>query len=175
MGLSERACNICDQEFMPRYRNKGFHCSVKCYKKERYKKFPVRRSVEKRKRDTKWMKEYRNNNRDRVLSIERLSRARARERLGEKKWKERQKNYNLKRYGLSLDNYNKLLKEQDGLCAICQTVPEKSHHFHVDHNHDTGEIRGLLCFLCNYAMAAVDKKEDWCRKAAVYASGRRSI
>jgi len=38
-----------------------------------------------------------------------------------------------------------MLAEQDGLCAICRTAPAA----HVDHDHDPGKVRGLLCFNCN--------------------------
>ena len=38
-----------------------------------------------------------------------------------------------------------MLADQDGLCAICRTAPAA----HVDHDHDTGAVRALLCFNCN--------------------------
>jgi hypothetical protein len=49
------------------------------------------------------------------------------------------------RYGISERDYNELLRLQAGLCAICAERPAR----HVDHCHETGEVRGLLCFACN--------------------------
>ena len=49
------------------------------------------------------------------------------------------------RYGIPLDAYDILLKEQEGLCAICKERKKLV----LDHDHSTGEIRGLLCANCN--------------------------
>jgi len=57
------------------------------------------------------------------------------------------------KYKLSLGGYNKLLESQDNKCAVCkldQSFFKKN--FAVDHNHDTGEIRGLLCTNCNQGL-----------------------
>jgi hypothetical protein len=55
------------------------------------------------------------------------------------------------KYGITLDDYDKMLLAQNGKCKICNTSnpggPGKS--FAVDHNHNTLEIRGLLCNNCN--------------------------
>ena len=55
-----------------------------------------------------------------------------------------------KRYGISLVEYNNLFMSQNGCCKICgihQTADSRK--FAVDHNHKTGQIRGLLCASCN--------------------------
>jgi hypothetical protein len=57
-----------------------------------------------------------------------------------------------KAYGMSEDDYNNLLEKQNGVCGICGTDKSwnnKTSHFYVDHCHDTGKIRGLLCNGCN--------------------------
>jgi hypothetical protein len=59
-------------------------------------------------------------------------------------------------YGISVEDYNKLLEFQDGVCAVCKQSSDKN--FHVDHNHVTGEVRGLLCQACNKAIGFL--KED---------------
>jgi len=51
-------------------------------------------------------------------------------------------------YGLSLQSYDKMLADQNGVCAICKEEPG-THWLVVDHNHKTGKIRGLLCWRCN--------------------------
>jgi hypothetical protein len=54
--------------------------------------------------------------------------------------------YHLKRrYGITAVEADRLLHEQDGVCAICKTAPA----VHVDHDHATGAVRALLCFNCN--------------------------
>ncbi len=53
-------------------------------------------------------------------------------------------------YNLPLEKYNKMFEEQNGCCAICnghQSTFKKA--LHVDHDHETGKIRGLLCNSCN--------------------------
>ena len=56
----------------------------------------------------------------------------------------------LKRKGITPEDYDKMLAEQDGRCAICRTdKPRSGRAFAVDHNHRTGKGRGLLCESCN--------------------------
>lgn len=60
------------------------------------------------------------------------------------------------KYGLTLDAYAALLAKQGGGCAICQaTIGEvkRNRRLFVDHDHQTGEVRGLLCGRCNTAIA----------------------
>ena len=53
-------------------------------------------------------------------------------------------------YNLTVDEYNKMLLSQDDRCACCGShKSEFKRRLHVDHDHVTGEIRGLLCTLCN--------------------------
>lgn len=51
-------------------------------------------------------------------------------------------------FGLSKDDWNHLMNVQGGRCAICRNPP-KTKRFDTDHNHQTGEVRGLLCSRCN--------------------------
>jgi hypothetical protein len=59
-------------------------------------------------------------------------------------------------YGMSIGEYERLLEAQNGKCAICgATKPgERIQHFVVDHDHQTGCIRGLLCNLCNVLLGS---------------------
>lgn len=52
-----------------------------------------------------------------------------------------------KTYGITLEDYNYMVTEQNGMCAICKKHVDKG--LCVDHNHLTGKIRGLLCRTCN--------------------------
>ena len=51
---------------------------------------------------------------------------------------------------MNLDEYSKLLKDQKGRCAICNAKKSTlNQRFHIDHDHTTRKIRGLLCYSCN--------------------------
>ena len=56
--------------------------------------------------------------------------------------------YLRREYGITLEDYNGLLSRQGGRCRICL----KKYKLHVDHNHKTGRVRGLLCFRCNFGL-----------------------
>jgi hypothetical protein len=56
-----------------------------------------------------------------------------------------------KKYSITLSLYNQLLDYQRGVCATCGRKP-KTRSLAVDHNHDTGEPRGLVCWHCNSAI-----------------------
>lgn len=66
------------------------------------------------------------------------------------------KQESLRQYGLTLESYDKLLQEQNGVCKICYTNDPRGQstagRFYVDHNHKTGKVRGLLCNDCNTAI-----------------------
>ncbi len=71
-----------------------------------------------------------------------------------------------KALGVSDERYAELLAEQGGHCALCPTEP-KTRRLHVDHDHTTGRIRGLLCYSCNRILTA-RATESWLLRAAVY-------
>lgn len=74
-----------------------------------------------------------------------------------KRWNEQTGKWTrrLKKYGLSKDDFIAMLKKQNNSCAICETDNLGFYgEFHVDHNHLTGEIRGLLCPKCNVGIGA---------------------
>ncbi len=56
-----------------------------------------------------------------------------------------------RKYNITLEDYNKLLDKQNSVCAICGRTEMNNANkvLCVDHNHNTGAIRGLLCGLCN--------------------------
>ena len=63
-----------------------------------------------------------------------------------------------RRYGITLEDYDRMLETQGGGCAICGRPPRTDISLHVDHDHETGRIRGLLCFPCNNTLG--DFKDD---------------
>src|SRR5262252_2813555 len=60
-----------------------------------------------------------------------------------------------KKYGLSRERYERMLKSQCGACAICGIKP-KGRRLAVDEDHETESIRGLLCLLCNLMLGYAD-------------------
>ena len=69
-----------------------------------------------------------------------------------------------RRYGLTLEAVDRLLQDQSGLCAICGVADPE----HVDHCHQTGRVRGLLCFNCNGGLGQFKDDADMLRAAATY-------
>jgi len=76
----------------------------------------------------------------------------------------------MKKYGLSPEDYNKMVTLQKGLCAICKHPPNKGNLF-IDHNHSTGKVRGLLCHKCNIALGHVDNSVATLRAVIKYLAG----
>ena len=77
----------------------------------------------------KYNKKYRDNNKDKIKNSKLLT-----------------------RYGITLDDFNKMLKSQDNKCAICLQKLKLGRSTHVDHCHSTNKVRGLLCVKCNLAL-----------------------
>ena len=75
--------------------------------------------------------------------------------------------------GLSLDDYERMLKAQGGRCAICRQPPNPKISFHIDHDHQTGKVRGLLCFTCNNGLGQLQDSPVLLRKAAAYVEAGR--
>lgn len=67
------------------------------------------------------------------------------------------RNLTLKKYGLTHKQFKKLLKAQGGGCAICGKKEHAKISLHVDHDHETGKVRGILCSGCNRGMGYFDR------------------
>lgn len=77
-------------------------------------------------------------------------------------------------YGMTLVEYDRMLEGQEGVCKLCGGPPGGSHgRFHVDHNHKTGEVRGLLCYKCNIGLGSFDDSPDKLAKAISYLTCRQ--
>jgi len=76
----------------------------------------------------------------------------------------------VRKYGITLEQYDKMYKEQNGKCKICNTKDTggSGTHFAIDHNHKTGEVRGLLCQLCNTGLGMFRDSEDLLISAIKY-------
>lgn len=87
---------------------------------------------------------------------------------------ERARANHLKRtYGLTLEEYDALLDRQGGGCALCGALPEvQERALHVDHDHETGAVRGVLCSECNVGLGRFSDSPALLERAAVYVSQR---
>ena len=72
-----------------------------------------------------------------------------------------------RRFGLSVEDYERMLKESGNVCAVCKQ-PETAttaqagtiRRLAIDHNHTTGQLRGLLCFRCNSVVGKIEERLD---------------
>lgn len=80
--------------------------------------------------------------------------------------------YNLQRrantYGITVEELKGLIAAQDGRCAICSKPCVSGRQLAVDHNHETGQVRGLLCANCNRGIGLLQDSADNARSAAEY-------
>ena len=70
----------------------------------------------------------------------------------------------MQKYGIGADEVDELIREQGGLCAVCRKREAKQ----VDHDHQTGTVRGIVCLLCNAAMGAFHDDPMLIRRAIAY-------
>ena len=111
---------------------------------------------------------------------------RAVQKRGQKSWRQRNKSkiqaayraWDLKKnYGLTLEEFDQMFENQEGLCAICSkllcrckgcSVPRSALRPNIDHNHETGEVRGILCRQCNTGIALLHESGHVLKSAALY-------
>jgi hypothetical protein len=72
------------------------------------------------------------------------------------------------KYGITLEQYDEMHKKQNGVCAICKKPCRTGQRLGVDHNHSTGQKRGLLCMACNRAIGLLEEKISYLASAARY-------
>jgi len=113
-----------------------------------------------------YMREYSRAHPARLSPARALWRERNKDRI-----KRRVKSNNLKiKYGITLDEFNEMLKVQDGGCAICGSAPTPK-DTHVDHDHETGVVRGILCRSCNLGLGNFGDDTEIMSKAIKYLGG----
>lgn len=89
---------------------------------------------------------------------------------------------NLKRrYGITPEEFDRMLARQKGLCAICGTDKPKGERntygagpgtgWRIDHDHDSGKLRGILCHRCNAGLGLFEDKTTVLQKAIIYLGG----
>jgi hypothetical protein len=138
-------CEICGNAFFPENKNAKKYCSRQCRHKARQNK-QAERYKENPKPFSDYAKGYRKKNNRSV------------------------RNYRLKNwYGISIDDYENMLKSQDGKCAICKEPLESTKRQNLDHRH-SGDfaIRGILCPGCNHGLGNFKDSPDLLEKAIAY-------
>lgn len=117
--------------------------------RERYKKDPKKylernkKSLNKEKK-SEYMKEWHKANKDKVKDY-----------------------YYKKLYGISISDFDSIYEKQNGGCAICREKKNKK-DLCVDHNHESGEVRGLLCGKCNFGLGQFQDNISILKKAILY-------
>lgn len=90
-----------------------------------------------------------------------------------KAWNENNKPHRFARhlrvlYGATVEDWARMFNNQDGKCAICASELKYDRHTHVDHDHVTKRVRGLLCGACNKALGLFKDNATALRAAAAY-------
>ena len=81
--------------------------------------------------------------------------------MKEGRYKVKGREENLRQYGITLSQYNRIFELQNGLCGICsRPQSDFKNKFAVDHNHKTGVIRGLLCVACNIKLELFENHKE---------------
>lgn len=73
-----------------------------------------------------------------------------------------------KSFGITLEQYDEMVENQNGLCAICGNININGHRLCVDHNHKTGKIRALLCNHCNHLLGCAKENVTVLQSAINY-------
>ena len=114
-----------------------------------------------RKCDTERHAEWRKNNREHLRNYDKN-----RYRKSPDRWEQ----HISSKYGIAKADYERMLKEQGGKCAICggDSKHNKQGRLNIDHCHDSGVVRGLLCWECNTAIGKMKDSPVILRAAAKY-------
>jgi hypothetical protein len=106
---------------------------------------------------------------EKKYNLENREKVRQRGRRHDTKNKLKKKEYRLiKKYGITLNDYNSLLLKQNGCCKICCEPHKENKTLAVDHCHKTGKVRGLLCHHCNTAIGLLKENPIFLNNAINY-------
>lgn len=81
-------------------------------------------------------------------------------------------------YGISFDERQEIIERQGGKCAICGKLPSGTRYnavLHVDHDHDTGKFRGMVCPSCNQGMGKFYHDPEALMNAAQYLAASKPL
>ena len=137
---------------------------------------PRVKSLEERQRDVQRATQWAKDNPDRA-AVHRRAQAARQWRVHTPAVRKRYRRWVLKtKYGLTQEQYDAKLAAQNGGCCICETKePGGRGVFPVDHDHETGVIRGLLCDNCNNGLGRFQDNPEFLRRAATYLEFDRGV
>lgn len=144
-----RICKECGNSFKRAAKGKHIFCSRECGIKNWHKEnkehvkdyLKSKASTKNKQRNKKYAK-------DKVYREKVKANVREYNRTHPNKKREQ----HLKEYGLTIDEYNKIMELQNNSCAICKEPFINSKHTHVDHDHNKNTVRGILCGSCNLGL-----------------------
>lgn len=135
--------------------NRTKRCSI-CYKKWR-EETKEQRKKEFREYQKKWYEE----NKPRIL-------VKALERSKNLPFAKRKDYIIRSKYGIGIEEYNSMLEKCDNQCQVCGKPHSEEKPLHIDHDHKTGKVRGLLCNSCNYGLGFFKDDIEIMKKATKY-------
>jgi Recombination endonuclease VII len=77
----------------------------------------------------------------------------------------------MKRYGIDIETYERMMEEQNHRCKLCGRQRDKRKRLAVDHDHATGRVRGLLCTFCNLMVGRIDADQTLASRLQEYCYG----
>lgn len=176
-----KPCACCRQEkdekefCKSKHTSDGLHCYCRACSKEKRKKYSAadwtawkdkwRKKQGPEAMRERWRKQYASN-----PEAGRLKARKHWDALPPEVRKARRRKQVLAAYGLTSADYDKMLSAQGGGCAICEAT-DPNHwtgQFHIDHCHDEGTVRGLLCHNCNSAIGHLRDDPRLLRSAIGY-------
>jgi len=80
----------------------------------------------------------------------------AKRRANRNTWKTDRKKHFKRAYGITVEDYETMLVNQNGVCKICNKTCKSGKSLAVDHCHETGKVRGLLCAKCNTNLGRIE-------------------
>jgi predicted nucleic acid-binding Zn ribbon protein len=160
-GVPRRLCKVCGTEFQP-YRITGETCSVTCYRTT-----PEYREAQQR-TNARPERQARKNELRRTSPLQSAT-VRAYNRKAQ-----------LAKYGVTVEDYERMLSAQGGVCILCGSAPKPdgiraASKLHVDHDHESGAVRDLLCVTCNQGLGCFRDDPGLLRSAAEYIERHRSL
>ena len=146
-----KICAECGKEFLGVHRSKATYCSKLCngrhYAKQHPEMVHKKNKAQEERRRRIWKERYENE-----------PEFREHQKKLRREWKRKNrhsvKGTSIRKYGMSVDDMIMLLRDQEHKCAICgHSDSTKKQVFPcIDHDHESGLVRGILCSLCNHAL-----------------------